>query len=764
MTNPTLMRRRIAGRRHAAVALLALLTAAGPLPAQTRPDPAVTLRGTLATPAAQPIAQARLTLTDPNGRQVTGRSDPRGAFALVVPGPGRYTLQVAVLGFLPLSRDVTLREGSEPLPLVMTPRDQLPAVQVLGTPAGSRSLHPGADDLLGAVTVMGGDQLAREPVAFAQELLRKVPGLYRAEFNQGVVAGDIGVRGFNTESEIASTKLLIDGIPANLNSGVSEMNALFPLEIGRLEVVRGTNDPRHGLFNLAGNVGIETAQGGGTYVTSRLQGGSFGTREAQVLGNVQAGGFSQTVFAGARQSDGYRDHAAMDKWSASGKWFYTSDSARVRVGLIARMHRLDTEAPGYLTAAEARVTPRASPAYSNTDGGTIATDHGSLHLDVRQSATLVWSLKAYTQRFDRVRFVRFTAAGTQQERIEDERQEGMIGTVTWRPARLANQQVVVTGGADVQRQRNEQFRFRTAARVRQATLRDYDFTLDNRGGFVQAAAQPTGWLTVAAGVRADRFDGAFTNNLPTPTALPVLPFGLITQPKASVGVRLSERLSGYANYGRGFQIGTGVAAYGRNPLRASVNDGAEVGLVAQPLSGWTVRAGAWEQRASDEVRLKFDNSGDSENIGETERRGVDLESTVRLPRGVQLWVAGTSQQAVLTEPGRTNAAIKGNLLNHVPSWTVKYGADWTARPGLSLSAWAYAQGDYHLTTQNNRGRFGGMHSVTADLSWRVRGASVGMGVSNLFDRAMEYVWWDGAQTLHSPAAGRAVFLSLTLDR
>lgn len=735
--------------------------------APTQPPSAsgeVVVRGIVQRPDGRAVANADVRLTDPNGRSVPVRTDAEGRFVATVPGAGRYALLVRALGYASASQDLAARANAEPITVTLRPQPQLTPVQVIGATTASRDLHPGADALLGAVSVLGGEQIARENVAFAQELLRKVPGIYRAEFNQGIVSGDIGLRGFNAESEIASTKLLIDGIPSNLNSGVSEMNAIFPLEIARMDVVRGTNDPRFGLFNLAGNVSVETAQGGGTYVTSRLQGGSFGTQEAQVLGNVAIGGFSQTIFAGARRSDGYRANSASDKWTVSGKWFYTSDSARVRVGLIARTHRLDTDAPGYLTQAQSRTTPRFSPVFSNSDGGTVDSDHGSLHLDVRQTSTLSWSLKAYNQRFDRVRYVRFTAAGAQQERIEDERQIGAIGTLTWRPAMLAASNVVVTGGLDVQQQTNEQFRFRTLERARQATLRDQDFTLDNNGGFVQVSSAPTNWLTLTAGLRADRFAGEFTNNLPSPATQPVLDYGTITQPKISAGVRVNDRLSGYANYGRGFQIGTGIAAYGRAPLRASVNDGAEVGIVSEPLRGWTVRAGLWEQRASDEVRLRFDNSGDSENIGRTRRRGLDVESTLRLPRAVQLWMAGTSQRAVLVEPGRANAAVAGNLLNHVPSWTVKYGAEWTPRTGLTASAWAYAQGDYHLVPQNNRGRWGGMHTVNADVSWRWRAAALGLGVTNLFDRYMEYVWWDGAQTLHSPAASRALFFTVTLDR
>jgi iron complex outermembrane recepter protein len=440
----------------------------------------------------------------------------------------------------------------------------------------------------------------------------------------------------------------------------------------------------------------------------------------------------------------------------------------VRVGVIARVHRLDTDAPGYLTSEQARRTPRFSPAYSATDGGTIDTDHGSLHLDVRQTATLAWSLRAYSQRFDRIRYVRFTAAGAQQERIEDERQTGAIAAVTWRPARWSAQGLSLTAGADVQQQRNEQFRFRTADRVRQATLRDYDFDLDNSGGYLQLQMSPTSWLSLSGGLRADRFDGSFTNNGTTPTATavvtPIIDYGWIPQPKASVTARVSDRLSAYANYGRGFQIGAGLATYGRTPLKPSQNNGGEIGFVAAPTASTSLRAGYWEQRASDEVRLRFDNSGDSENIGRTKRSGVDIEGAWRLPRAVQLWVAGTTQRAILVEPGRTSAALAGNRVNHVPSWTTKYGAEWSPRVGATVSAWAYAQGAYDLTPQNNRGRFGAMHTVNADASWRWRAAAIGVGVTNLFDRFMEYVWWDGTQTLHSPATGRAFFLTLTLDR
>jgi iron complex outermembrane recepter protein len=753
----------------AAAAVVTLLCAAAPAPtASAAREPhgsglVSLVTGTVVSSQGVAIAGATVTASDAFGRAHRGQSDDRGMFRIQTAGAGRYTLVARAVGYSPATIVAESRETSAPaVRIELTPVTTLRPVQIVGAAPATKRVHPDASDLAGAVSVLSGAQIQREQVNFAQELLRKVPGVYRAEFNQGIIAGDIGIRGFNTESDVASTKLLIDGIPSNLNSGVSEMNALFPLEIARMDVVRGTNDPRYGLFNLAGNVAIETERSGSRLV-SRLQSGSFGAQEGQLLTAFQKSGFSQTLFAGLRRSDGYRSNSDLNKWSVSGKWFYDAPDDSWRIGVIGRSHRLETAAPGYLTFAQSRTAPRLSPTFSAADGGSVATDHGSVHVDVQQTKTLAWSLRGYAQHFDRVRYVRFTAAGAQQERIEDERQHGAIATVTWRPAAAEARALVVTGGADFQRQENEAQRFRTADRTRAATLRDQAFALDNMGGYVQMTASPLSRVQVAGGIRADRFSGAFRNRL-TSTSLPILDDGWISQPKASVSVQLARRLSTYANYGRAFQIGVGAGAYGATPLAPSRNDGAEVGIVAEPARVLSVRAGVWQQKASDEVRLKFDNSGDSENIGRTSRRGVDVEGTLRLPRAVSVWVAGTSQRAVLVEPGLTNASSRGKLLNHVPRWTAKYGADWTLGTGLHFSFWSYLQGAYQITPQNDRGTWGDIRTVNADVSWRWRAVAVGLGATNLFSRYSEYAWWDGTQTLHSPAPPRSLFLTMTVDR
>jgi iron complex outermembrane receptor protein len=75
------------------------------------------------------------------------------------------------------------------------------------------------------------------------------------------------------------------------------------------------------------------------------------------------------------------------------------------------------------------------------------------------------------------------------------------------------------------------------------------------------------------------------------------------------------------------------------------------------------------------VRLKFDNSGDSENIGETQRDGFDVEVNARPHARVTGWAVYSHQRARIVEPGRAEPELRGKALNHVPTYTAKAGFD-----------------------------------------------------------------------------------------
>jgi len=720
------------------------------------------VHGVVVDGAGLPLEAVAVTVRDASGKFHRTTTGADGRFSVPDAAPGRATVSTEAVGWDPVAKEATLPTDDGGLRLVLRPAGISETVVVIGAVGAKRALHPESADLIGSVDVVGSDQIERENVDLSYELLKRVPGVYVNDYNQGVVAGGVAIRGFNTEGDIMHTKLLIDGIPSNVNSGVGLLDTIFPFDIDRIELVKGTNDPRYGLFNIAGNVQVFTSPLG-RYTKAKVLGGAFGTGDFQGVTAFNTGRLSHVYFGGFRRSSGYRQNADLDRYAFSGKWFYTPASSAWQIGVIARTYDFDTQAPGYLTLRQVAADPRQSPAFSATDGGTQRTHHVSLHADRQISPELNWSAKVYWQTYGQHRFVRFTEAGAQQERVEDESQSGFITTMTWRPRALAARDATFSWGADYQAQDNLAQRYRTVQRVRGAALRDQDFNFSNGGAYASADLRAMNWLRVTAGVRGDRNGGDFVNSL-TAARLPVIAYGTIWQPKVGALAVVREGLNLYANYGRSFQVGVGAAAYGTQPLGYSKNDGWEGGVRLAPTPWFTARVGVWGQDASDELRLKFDNSGDSENVGKTRRRGWNVDATAKAHRTTYLWGTLTRQRSTLVEPGATAPQLKGKELNHVPRYTAKGGVDVTPFRPISVSLWTDIQSDYFLTTANAEGKFGDRRLVHVDVLLKAyRSTTIGLHAKNIFNGYHEYAWFDGATTLHSPGEARAFYVTSTWE-
>ncbi|HYO72417.1 MAG TPA: TonB-dependent receptor [Archangium sp.] len=635
-------------------------------------------------------------------------------------------------------------------------------IEVQGRGVGPLS----SQEVLTSVNVLGREQLERETVNEPLELLRRAPAVYVDSFNQGIVGSELGIRGFSTQGDASATRLLIDGIPSNLHIGVGDLKSVSPLEIDRMEVVKGTNDARYGLNNLAGNVNVYTRRAGNERKV-RLLAGSFGTLEPQALAGFDNGWLAQTYFIAWRRSSGFRQHSGQDRLSASGKWFLKPNE-RLRVGLILRGMGMEAQAPGYLGAELARQSPTLAEPYTLADGGAQRNAHASLHVDQDFSGELSWSLKAYGQGFLRNRWVRHSPESGQQERIEDEKQYGAISVLTLRTDRFGLQDLSLEWGVDYQLQDNLHQRYATTERVRAAApVRDQAFLFHNFGSYLQAQARPLEPLKVVAGLRVDWLAGRFTDRLKS-QEFGINDYGTILQPKLSAVLTLAPGHNVYANYGRTFQTGVGVGAYKTQaePLAPSLNDGWEAGYKASLGSWLTGRLSYWQQYASNEVRLKFDDSGDSENVGRTLRQGFDAELNLQPLEQLRVWGSFSRHVSEQLEPGPAFPERKGRELNHVPDFSTKAGVDYRPLPGLDSSLWLYGQGDYHLTKENDQGQHGGYLVFNLDVSYElVSWAQVGVQVKNLLDTRYATSIWDrdfgGNAILHSPAEGRSFFVSTT---
>lgn len=639
---------------------------------------------------------------------------------------------------------------------------QLGEVVVTATRAGPLP----ATAILSSVDVLAAARLRDANVTNAWQLFAQLPGVMLTQPNQGTTSGKFSFRGFNGEGEINAIKLLIDGVPSNSNDGnMPYIDMLKPLEVQAIEVVRGTNDPRYGLHNIAGNANLRTWTGG-DYLRGRVSYGSFDTRDLQGVAGQETGVLAQNYMASYQQSSGYREHSDSRKTSVAGKW--SLDSTAGRYGLSLRHTDLLADEAGYLTFQQSRSDPRQSPAHNASDGGHRRLTQASLHADVTVADGMSWHNTAYLNDYDDQRYVRFSAGVAQQERDTTERHYGASSTLTWRGGQTAIGDLVIEGGADAQWQDNVSQRYTTLLRARQANTRDQQFDFDIYGAYLEAVLRPTAQLTLIPAVRVDKATGRYVNRR-TGLHYDINDYGLISQPKISTVYAVTDTLGVYANWGRTFQLGVGTASYAVNQASAlapSINDGWETGIKFRPAQWIEGRLSVWEQVASNEARRKLnDPANDAENIGRTRRRGVDVQLNVHPADDSSLWFAWSHQGSKILRAESALPASQGKQIDHVPTQLYSAGFEQRVSRRLVVNSSLTGQSGAYLERTNTTGQFGGF--VLVDLGAMLQLAprwQLQAQLKNVFDRYFEYAWWDGIQTLHSPGNGRAVYLGVSLER
>lgn len=635
-----------------------------------------------------------------------------------------------------------------------------------------------AHQVLTSVDVLGADQIEDKQVQHSWELLGQMPGIQLTETRQGAESGKVSFRGFNGEGYLNAIKTLIDGVPSNVNSGNQRfIDMLFPLEISYVEVVRGTNDPRYGLHNIGGNVNFGTRQGG-NYSDARLSYGSYNTRDAQLAVGRESNDFAQNYFFGTQASDGYRDHDSSKKYAVGGKWFYGNLDEGMRIGVTARAYHHEAEEPGFMTEAELKADRRGSQRRNANDFDDRDMRQIGLHADLALATNVFLSSKLYYNRYEDDRKLTFsdlpTGNAPRQRRVWDEKQTGMLTTLTWQ----AKDNLTVEGGVNYEHQDNgyirQRFNYSEPTDFNAAPARvqnDDRHTFDNWGTYVQAIYQPTDALKIVPAYRVDRFDG--TTRLPGGVTGKLQHYGTIGQPKLSLVYELGAQANVYANWGRTFQVLTGstAPAYltpGQATMQPSTNTGMELGLKFSPFTGSQARLALWQQDAENETS-NMPATGTTVTLGKTRRRGVDVQASAQLGGNWTLWASHAYQEAKIVRDGREGAlSLKGREVAAVPRHISTIGVDYQATTALQFGLQGRAQGDYYLEERNVTGKYGDLAVLDLSAKYQVNPRlSVDMQIKNATDREYAYAWYDSffwtqAQPMFSPAAGRSIYVGLTM--
>lgn len=229
--------------RPIVVCLLAVLPLAAPAAESG------SLVGVVRTVDGTPLVQVVLTLSGRVGslRLVTG---PEGRYRVAELAPGEYALAVDVPGLvLRAPARTVVAAGETRLDLTLVPAPVSEHVVVTATRGEAAASGLGV-----TASVLDAERIDERAASSFLEVLRDVPGLAVAR------AGGIGLQAsaFVRGGENRFARVLVDGVPMNEPGGYFNLGSQLPLELARVEVVRGAASSLYGTDALAGVVHLVT--------------------------------------------------------------------------------------------------------------------------------------------------------------------------------------------------------------------------------------------------------------------------------------------------------------------------------------------------------------------------------------------------------------------------------------------------------------------------------------------------------------------------
>jgi len=239
------------------------------------PSGAGEISGIVRTADGRPLAQIVLILDGPSGSRtlVTG---PDGRYHAQDVRPGDYAVAIDAPGFV-VSPDarIAIAETEVRLDLRLEPAPIREQVVVAATRGDAALSTLGV-----SVTILDHERIEeREPSSLLQ-LLQDVPGIAVARTGGPGSQASAFVRG--GESRFA--RILVDGVPVNQPGGAFDFGSALPLELERLEVVRGAASSLYGTDALAGVIHLVTRRAGpepGLGLRAEAEGGRFAWRRFQ---------------------------------------------------------------------------------------------------------------------------------------------------------------------------------------------------------------------------------------------------------------------------------------------------------------------------------------------------------------------------------------------------------------------------------------------------------------------------------------------------
>ena len=475
-----------------------------------------------------------------------------------------------------------------------------------------------------------------QPQGRPAQVLRLIPGFIAVEHSGGAGKADqYFLRGFDADHG-TDVAFFTDGMPINLRThahgqGYTDLNFIIPETIEGLDVYKGAYLPEYGDFATAGAVNFRTRQVVQEGVV-QAAGGQFDTQRYMLMFSPSKDRV-RTLFAaeGYYTNGPFQNDNRYFRTNLLGK-MTTNLSGRDELSLTATFHKAQWNASGEipLRAVQDGSLDRFG-AIDPSEGGKTLRSTAKLNYHYDTTSGGLFFANAYGQYYRLDLFTNFTfflndpanGDGIQQS----DRRVVYGGDIGYK------QQGEVLGVPSIgtigfqTRVDNIHARLGTqTTRMPTGTTTDSDILEASYAPFVKAEVQPTSWMRLAGGLRAETFTFDVRNRCAACAEQPdgqansgiVLPkMNLILGPWASTEF--------FANYGE---------AYHSNDVRSAVAPGSsplaraksyEVGVWSKPWGqeGVELIATLWRLDLKSELVFVGD-AGTTEIRGATRREGVEV--------------------------------------------------------------------------------------------------------------------------------------------
>jgi outer membrane receptor protein involved in Fe transport len=716
------------------------------------------LRGlVLDAQSQQPLPGATVVVP---GTHVGAATDASGRFVLPAAAGATQEVVVSFAGYN--TQNVRVPAGS----LGLTVRLEAAPVNLQGVVVSASRTQQRRTEAPVAIAQVAPQLIADTKATAPYQLLNKVAGVYMV--NLGNEQHMMAIR--QPISTNAVYLYLEDGLPIR-PIGIFNHNALYEINqagVRSIEVVKGPASSLYGSNAIGGAVNFLTQQPTPLPTASvSVQGDNYGYRRLDASASGTTGRLG--VYVGgyaARQRQGWQDYSDFDKQSWTARAVY-SFSAKTRLMGTGTYNYLITQTPGTLDST--RFYSRSYASNNRFTNRVVTAVRASLRLEHDWNPRQQTALTAFTRYNSTGQLPSYYIADV---RVNGQYQSsnGQVnnqsfnsyGALAQHRADLdfLHSRLIVGGYFDYSPstyyaryltvQKDVATNFYTGYTDTGRYLDDYRTNLTNAAAYAQYEVQATEALRVVGGLRYDRVQYNFTNNLSgnqtTKKAAQNNVYNIVA-PKLGLTYALGPAQGLYANFSTGFQPPETNSLYSsRQTIELK-----QASFRNYELGGWAAlldrklyaELSVYQLEGRNEIMslLQADNTTQYENVGATRHQGIEYTLTYAPVSEVNFRLSGTNARHTYLEysevvQGR-NRDYAGNRMVNAPNWMANAEVFYKPRfvPGARLGLEFQRIGQYYTNTANTR-TYAGYNLLNLRLGYRlpqaaVRGLEVWANVLNL---------------------------------